>query len=123
VKAIELVRRLNDLQKYPPHDEMAAKVAFLMNLVGLLKVELPDGEGIGRVRGATRSMLAEVNVGEKLSFLAGVLVGRGGEIDPRDIQQAHELMSFPFTRAIISTALGHSEVTGLGVPAEYSRRT
>lgn len=110
MKAVELVKRLIELQQYPPHDEMAAKAAFLLNLAQVLKVELPDEGNLGK--GVP---------GETFAFMAGVMVGRGGEIDPRDIQQAHELMSFPFTRAIISTALGYSEVTGLGVPAEYSK--
>ena len=112
MKPTELVEKIvSGGKEYPDKDRISAKIGFLANLATILRIPLPvecldDPEDRMRDR-------------HFLYFYAGIIVGYGNEIDDKTIKDAHCMMMFPFTRAIISNCLGHRQVTALGVPSEY----
>lgn len=85
-----------------------ARAAFLANLAGLLKINLPvERCGDKSMRGKTM-------------FYADLVAGFSGEISEDVLRDAHLAMIFPGNRAIISRLLrGPGNVTHQGIPADY----
>lgn len=87
--------------------ERAAKSAFLANLTEILGIETPE-----ELRG-------ESDKKKVFSFYAGCIAGWKAEIKEEDIRKAHLSMIFIWSRAIVSSALGHKTVDYTGFPKAY----
>jgi hypothetical protein len=82
----------------------AARVAFLMNLCGRLKIAVELDHELGLLF----SLIDAVSKHKK-------------EIPKKKIEAAHKEMSFPWSRSIISACLyPNNSVTGFGIPMSYS---
>ena len=116
MKMSELARRLaGPLKEYPERDQLLARSAFIMNLVGVLKITLPD------------DIFPEGTPRDSYFFHFGVLCGHftpDEDVDQVVLKEAHCALTMPWSRAIISRVLYQEdgkpvEVTTLGVPKSY----
>ena len=89
-------------------DADLAKTAYLFNLLGFLKVELPPSKDLDPAEHTDR-LLGLLDILEKVE-----------DVPDKLTKDAHLAMSFPWSRSIISRCLfGEGGVTPLGIPASY----
>ncbi len=114
--AKELIRRLAGIPvEFAARDVVIAKSAYLMNLLRVCKVYVPD------------DLFDAGTPNDVFFFHFGILVGKlgqNGEIEEAALKEAHLAMSMPWSRAVVSRLLYGEDgkpvpVTAQGIPTSY----